>query len=219
MALTVLFALMLLTSAVLAVALGNRIAVVRDIRAGELGDVVNRAHDADDFVSGAATVFALNQLAIVVVFIIWLYRAAKNNEGLRRSKPRFSAGWSIGAWFIPLANLVIPVLIVQDLWRGADSSRPRGDPDWRRAPGSVLVGLWWAAALLSVIRFAASGSGFDNGTLADIERSNTIALIGVVFTGIAAVLGLWVVRALTRRQLDCLIAQRAEWESARSTPR
>ena len=108
----------------LAAALANRISVVHDFQAGRFSDIIKRANDADDFVDGAAAFYGITQLVIVVLFIIWMFRAAKNNEALDRRDPRFGPGWSIGSWFIPLANLVIPVMILQDLWRGA-TLRPR----------------------------------------------------------------------------------------------
>jgi hypothetical protein len=159
----------------------------------------------------------LTQFAIAVLFVIWMFRAAKNNEALERRGARFGPGWSIGAWFIPFANLVIPVLIVQDLWRGSSADHPRGDPRWRRAPASALVGWWWAAWVASIVRFAYSGSGFhSSGSLDDIETSNTVALIGVCLLAVAAVLALSVVRALSRRQLDTLRTQRSAYEIART---
>ena len=165
--------------------------------------------------NGSSSIFGLTQLAIIVVFIVWMYRAAKNNEALGRQSPRFGPGWSIGAWFLPLANLVIPVLIMQDLWRGAAPEVRRGVRDWRAGSGSILVGFWWAALIGSFLRFSYSGSGLhDRGSLDDIENSNTVALVGVVITVVAAVLAILLVRALTRRQLECLRAQRSEYEAA-----
>ena len=77
-----------------------------------------------------------------------------------------------------------------------------------------MVGWWWAAWLLSIVRFTYSGSGLnESGSLDDIETSNTVALVGVVFLAIAAVLALFVVRALARRQVDTLRAQRAAYET------
>jgi hypothetical protein len=213
-ALTVLFGVMVAASALLAVALANRIALVRDLKAGHFGDVLTRAEDADDFVSASSSIFGLTQLAIVVLFIIWMFRAAKNNEALGRMGPRFSPGWSIGAWFIPLANFVIPVLIMQDLWRGSDRETHRGVSSWRAGAGSALVGFWWAAWLVSLVRFSYSGSGLQgSGSLDDIENSNTVALVGVIASAIAAILALLVVRAISRRQLECLREQRSEYEA------
>jgi hypothetical protein len=196
--------------------LANRLSVVHDFQAGRFTNALPRAHDADDFVRGASVFYGLTYVVIAALFIIWMFRAAKNNEALDRPGARFGPGWSIGAWFIPFANLVIPVLIMQDLWRGATPKTPRGDPDWRRAAGSWLVALWWTAWILSVVRFAAfkSNSSFDDGSLSDIETSNTVALVGVVATAVAAVLAAFVVWALSRRQLDTLRAQRAAYDEA-----
>jgi hypothetical protein len=215
--LVVLFGVMICAAVVSSVALANRISVVQDFQAGNFsGDVIGRANDADSFVDGASAFSTLTQLAIVVLFIIWQFRAAKNNEALDRSGARFTPGWSIGAWFIPLANLVIPVLIFQDLWRGATPSTPRGDPRWRSAKGSWLIGLWWAAWLLSLLRFGASNAGLhDSNSLEDIEASNTVALVGVVATMVAAVLAAFVVWSLARRQLETLRTQRSTYEAAR----
>ena len=215
LALTVCFGVMLVSSALLAVALANRISVIRDVRAGHFTDILQRAQDADDYVSAASSLFVLVQVVIVVLFIVWMFRAAKNNEALDRRRPRFGPGWAIGSWFIPIANLVIPVLMVQDLWRGGDASYPRGDAHWRTAPGSWLVGWWWAAWLVALLRFAYSGAGLhDSGSLDDIETSNTVALVGVVVLAVAAVLAVLVVRNLSRRQLDALRVQRAAYDAA-----
>ena len=105
---------------------------------------------------------------------------------------------------------MIPVLIVQDLWRGSAAERPaairRGEPGGARR---------WSAGggrrgSVSLLRFAYSGANFhDSGSLDDIEASNTVALVGVVVLAVAAVLAVLVVRQLSRRQLDTLRAQRA----------
>jgi hypothetical protein len=214
-ALVVVFGVMLCASVVLAVALVNRISVIDDFRAGHFAGILQRANDADDFVDGAATFYGLAQLVIVVLFIVWQFRAAKNNEALDRHGARWGPGWSIGAWFIPLFNLVVPVMIVQDLWRGATPGTPRGDPGWRRAKGSWLVALWWTAWVISLLRFFASNAGLhDSASLDDIKASNTVALVGVGATAVAAVLAAFVVLTLSRRQLDTLRAQRGAYEGA-----
>jgi uncharacterized protein DUF4328 len=216
-ALTILFCVMVLASALLAAALANRISVVRDVRAGHFVNILQRAQDADDYVNAASTVFVLTQVVIAVLFIVWMFRAAKNHEALGRANTRFGPGWAIGGWFIPIANLVMPILIMQDLWRGSDVTRPRADPNWRATRGSWLIGWWWAAWVASLVRFAYTGSGLhDSRSLDDIQTSNTVALVGVVALAVAAVLALFVVRTLSARQLDTLRAQRAQYERVAS---
>jgi hypothetical protein len=215
LALTIAFGVMVAASVLLAIALANRISVVRDFKHGHFGNAVVRADDADDFVTGSSSVYGFTQLVIVVVFIVWMFRAAKNSEALGRAGARFGPGWSIGSWFIPLANFVIPVLIMQDLWRGSDLGRARDDRNWRATSGSALVATWWAVWIVSFLRYAATNAGFHgNNSLDHIERSNFVELVGVVATGIAAILALFVVRGLTRRQLETLRAQRAVYESS-----
>jgi hypothetical protein len=215
LALVVLFGIMLCAAVVLSAALVNRISVVQDFKAGHFGDILTRANDADDFANGASAFYGLTQFVIAVVFIVWQFRAAKNNDALDRAAPRFGPGWSIGGWFIPLANLAIPVLIMQDLWRGATPTTPRGDPRWRGAKSSWLIGVWWAVFVVSLLRFGANNSGLHgSGTLDDIETSNIIALVGVIATAIAAILAAFVVWMLSRRQLDTLRAQRRAYEAS-----
>jgi len=205
---------MLIAAGMLVAALATRLSVVHDLQAGRFDNALQRAEDSDDFVSGTAAFYGLTQVVIVVLFIIWMYRTAKNNEALDRNHPRFGPGWSIGAWFIPLANLVIPVMIMQDLWRGASPEVPRGDPAWRRSKGSWLIGVWWVVLLLSLLRFAPSNGPENDSSLSDIETNTTIAIVGVVAAAIAAVLAALVVWTLSRRQLDALRAQRTTYDAA-----
>jgi Domain of unknown function (DUF4328) len=72
-----------------------------------------------------------------VVFIVWLYRARANAEA-SEVRLRLGRGWTIGAWFVPLANLVLPWVVVSDVWRASA-------PIARRGAG--LVTAWWAAVL------------------------------------------------------------------------
>jgi Domain of unknown function (DUF4328) len=73
---------------------------------------------------------ALVQVASVIVggvlFLAWFHRAYGNIRALGVSEPRYRRGWAIGAWFIPLANLVIPKQLANDLWRAGGPSCSRG---------------------------------------------------------------------------------------------
>lgn len=140
-------------------------------------------------------------IAIAVVFIIWFWRCAKNLEAFLRDKPRFGPGFAIGGWFIPLANFVLPVLQAQDLWRGSDPTRPRGDPWWRKGKGSALIGWWWAAFVLGVGR--SSAPTYEVGDLVEVDALVAVSVILAVsscFAVVAALLAIFVVRALTARQ-------------------
>jgi ABC-type Fe3+ transport system permease subunit len=200
--------------------LAKRLGVVSDFkRDGFSLDLLDRAQSSDDLVSAASLVFLVLFIGTAACFITWMWRAAKNNEALGRQNPRFGPGWAIGGWFIPIANFVIPLLIMQDLWRGSDVTSERGSIGWRRAKGSGLVGWWWAALLLHVIRLGGGGNADErNPDLSEIQSSNRVALAGFCFAVPAAVLAIFVVRRLSARQEACLRDQQEKWRAAYGTP-
>lgn len=77
-------------------------------------------------------------LAAGVVFLLWLYQARVNAEMLAARPLWLGRGWAIGAWFVPLANLMLPPMVVADV-RRASSGR-----------SSSLVAAWWTAVLGAV---------------------------------------------------------------------
>lgn len=78
-------------------------------------------------------------MAAAIAFIAWLSRARDNAERLSPGPMRLPKGWAVGAWFVPVANLVLPMMVVMDVWR---ASAPPG-----RSNGAGLVGLWWTVAV------------------------------------------------------------------------
>lgn len=77
----------------------------------------------------------LLSLAIGVLLLMWLHRLYSARPG----KMSYSPGMAVGAWFIPLANVVLPALIVRDAWKAV-----RGEE------GSNIVFLWWLFWLAEV---------------------------------------------------------------------
>lgn len=194
-------------------ALVKRLGVLNDIENNGLSvDVINRDSDAVDLANGATLTLFILSLVTAIFFITCMWRVAKNNEALGRQQPRLGPGWAIGGWFIPIANLVIPVLVMQDLWRGSDPSVPRGDMRWKIGPRSALVGWWWGLLLLSFVRVTFGGQDRERSrTVSDVRTNTTFVLIGMAFTVAAAVLAILIVRRITARQEECLRAQQQAW--------
>ncbi len=110
------------------------------------------------------------QLAVTVVSAIvilsWIFRANANARALGARDMTFSPGWSVGWYFIPFANLVLPVQAMAEIWRA--SLRP-ADPDAERAPG-LLLGLWWTFWLTGNLTGAfAARMGWEAETLDELE--------------------------------------------------
>jgi hypothetical protein len=180
---------------------------------------LNRLIELDDRVDTLNDVFLALIVITVITFMIWMFRAAKNNEALARPAPRFGPGWAIGGWLIPLANVVIPVLIMQDLWRGSDPSVPRGDTRWKIGNRSLLVGFWWGLLFFGRVFVAVGNSRFNDGsTIDDLRSAINLQIVGNIASVAAAVLGILVVRAITARQEECLRVQNEQWTQRGDAP-
>jgi hypothetical protein len=225
-AITVLFAVAIAGAVLSIVAFAKRISVTNDILNNRFDfGIVKRANDADDLVKAAGAIYLFIVVVLAVLVIIWTFRAMKNNEALGRTYPRFKPGWGIAGWLIPFANFVIPVLILQDLWRGSDARTPRTATTWRSNNASPLVGWYWTAFLVgSVLRIGTTtrdANAFSRSYYEDLKNQDTRLLAGSVVVIAAAILGILVFRRITARQEECLRAQQQAWviPSAAAPPR
>jgi hypothetical protein len=75
-----------------------------------------------------------------VVFLVWLHRASGNLRALGAEGQRYSPGWAVGAWFVPLANLVWPYEAVREIFAVSVGMERRR---------IAIVGWWWATYLLA----------------------------------------------------------------------
>jgi hypothetical protein len=152
------------------------------------------------------TVVAVSQLfvlvATVVVFLIWFSRAYKNLAALGARDLRFSTGWAIGSWLVPILNLWRPKQITDDIWRASDpDAPPEQGSAWRSSvvPGFLMV--WWIVWILSSwVGNAAGRAAFDSGTAQDTRDADYVDIASSVADIVAAALAVAVVLMLTRRQ-------------------
>jgi hypothetical protein len=112
--------------------------------------------------SGSALLVLAITIAAFVVEIIWLYRARKNVDAFVGAAPQWAVGWTIGAWFIPLANMVLPALVMADVAR--NSMR---EPRLRQTLGMV-----WALIATNII------SGCGSAIMTASERSSDDLSVG-----------------------------------------
>ncbi|MFB9467883.1 DUF4328 domain-containing protein [Nonomuraea salmonea] len=117
----------------------------RDL-AVQLAAFGGRPQGADaEAVVGAVTLFAVlmmlvagTTIAAAAAYATWLVRARRANDRSAATGP------VAAAWLIPLVNLVAPVVLVDQVWRGA---RP---PAGRRGRWLVLLAAWWLSWLATL---------------------------------------------------------------------
>lgn len=120
-------------------------------------------------------------LATIVMFLNWFRRCRINAELLAPGTQKYSAGFAVGAWFIPLAMWWIPRRITLDIQR---AHSPAG--------GAWLIEAWWVAWLAKTVGGAVAaqlgGEAYGYSLYDDV--------VGVV----AAVLAVLMIQQITAGQ-------------------
>ena len=137
-------------------------------------------------------------LVTAVLWLRWLYASYRSLGTAYRevetpgvATTRFTPGWAVGYWFIPIVNLYRPYQVMAELWSGSRELVPGRAPSRR----PHLVGLWWAVYLLSGF----VGRLFLRESLSAEELSGLLAstragLVNDVVGILAALLAILVIR-------------------------
>jgi hypothetical protein len=92
-------------------------------------------------------------VAMSIFLYLWIFQVRRNLLALGVPGLRFSPGWSIGWFFVPVMNLFRPWQVMKETVQASQSLPAGASPeDWKTAPYSPLVHYWWWLPLgLSVI--------------------------------------------------------------------
>ncbi len=148
---------------------------------------------------GAAMLFAVSALgfllaflAAVILYCVWIHRAAKNLPALGRSDLTFTPGWCVGWFFVPFANLWKPRQAVTEIWLA--SVPDEEEIGWRAGIKPEIIGIWWATWVVGNI-ITNTSPRLPGGSAASM-----IGLVASVFTAVAAVYCIRVMRGIAGRQ-------------------
>ncbi len=128
-----------------------------------------------------------------VTVCVWTFRAAANLRGLGRLGMANTPGWCVGWYFVPFANLVKPVQAMSEIWRASDPES--GEGAWISSPSTPLLALWWGTYLL--------GGAITWGSVLTRDDPSVAGVIGIianVFTAVAAISLVGIMRGIGRRQ-------------------
>jgi Domain of unknown function (DUF4328) len=132
-------------------------------------------------------------IAAAVVFIRWMHAAYRNIYLVAPGERRYSPGWAIGSWFVPIMNLFRPKQMVNDIWRAG--GRDAADAQ----PGALPLG-WWLLWVLSsfIVNFAAR-SYMRADTAEEIKTGTILYLVSDAMSVVCAILAIVIVRKGTDR--------------------
>lgn len=138
---------------------------------------------------GLLGVFSLAATVVAVLTIVWWYQAYLVVERLDPPGRSWSAGWAIGGWFIPIANLIIPKMVLNEIDR-ASVVVDEGTSEWRQRRLLPAANWWWAfwvfASLTMTVGISVLQAQAERGALDPDAYRSGLWLLGI---GLAAVTG------------------------------
>ncbi|MFF3209608.1 DUF4328 domain-containing protein [Streptomyces sp. NPDC002886] len=137
-------------------------------------------------------------LATAVVFIVWFHRVRSNGQVFRPDGFTQSAGWAIGGWFVPLANLFFPYRTARETWNASTQYAPDGT--YRQVSGAPVVAWWLAFVVSTVLDRVSSRQYLAAETHEALRDASSFAAVAELSTTVAAVLAVLFVRKLTAMQ-------------------
>lgn len=136
-------------------------------------------------------------LATAILFLMWFHRAYRNLVALGARGLRWTPGGAVVTFFVPLMNLVRPLLATMDLWRASDPNAV----DWRRASVSPLLVVWWVCWITSdLVESAPAWTDAESATPGELRLVAWIGMGGAVLSIVAAVLVIRIIQTINARQ-------------------
>ncbi len=155
-------------------------------------------------------------IVAAVAFCMWFYRAHKNLKIWRIPGLKYSPGWAVGYFFIPILNLFRPYQIAQEIWKASDPQVTiEAGPQWHDNKGSSVVGAWWTfwivANIVGQIAFRLNMSNIADpkGFLFVSIASDFLSIIAAAF----AILVVLRIHARQSQKLDTIITETGDSDS------
>lgn len=193
----------------------NQISVIDSVIARERITLAE-VEASDNRFATAGVLQIVAALVAAITFLLWFSRAYRNSARMG-SRPRYAHGWAIGAWFVPIVNLIVPKHLADDIWRGSDPDDALPELETAGAKRvNPLLHFWWAAWLIGGIigNFAIRSAFRGAPTLEGLRGQAQAYLVTDLISVVALVLAVLVIREVTTRQE----IRRARFESGTLTP-
>lgn len=142
-----------------------------------------------------------------IVFLIsgflvlkWIYRANVRARRLGAEGMKFTAGWAVGYYFIPIFFLWRPYQSMKEIWQASQNP-----DDWKSARHSPIIDVWWALSLLILFTPGLSSTSLENRqTIADLIQINlTVQVYQVILISMLLAL-LYIVNRIEQMQVGQL---------------
>ena len=120
-------------------------------------------------------------IAAVVTFLIWQVRCSMNLQPLGMGDQKYSPTVGVVWWFIPIANFILPYLVMGEIWRRSHpNARPGFEPGQPSVPRSRILIPWWLAFGVTGIMSLGTEYAVNSDASAVLLIYEMVALTAVV---------------------------------------
>lgn len=128
-------------------------------------------------------VAALVLLSTVILWLTWIYRMCANAHALGGHGLRFTPGWAVGWYLVPIANLWAPYQTMSEIWRAS-----KNPTRWQQETADKRMLWWWltwlACTIVGSIHVDGPPAGYGLLILSE-QLTVVFSLLGVVSTILA----------------------------------
>ncbi len=131
-----------------------------------------------------------------IAFLRWIYRANSNCHGFGAQGMKFSPGWSVGWYFIPIVLIFMPYQAMKEIWRV--SRNPEG---WQNESGGPLLRWWWGLWIASnIFEQLSIRMSLNSSTMDALMASTVVSIASDIVTIALCVVGISLISAISLRQ-------------------
>ena len=170
----------------------------------EAGEVVSE-EDRSEIADRQARINFLSliaNVAAIIAFLMWIYRASKNLKHLHVDGQRFSPLRAVLWWFVPIFWFFRPYQVMKEIWKGSFPGLGTWNTaSWMEAPVSPLLGWWWGLWLLGQWMGILGSLTYEVGeTVEEIIAGNWFILVSDILLILASALAMLLVWQITSNQ-------------------
>ena len=165
---------------------------------------LNTAVEAENNFNGFGPYFALLWITGFVFQVMWIAQAHTTTTSLliRKDLRKYSRGWAIGVWFIPIANLFSTPQVFAEHQRIADAPRINGwaDLQWKATKVRATLIWWWILMLVGFVVNRSGASMIENPSmdLDEYQIGLAVLSVGLLILGAGVVCGAVFIRQVSQ---------------------
>lgn len=144
-------------------------------------------------------------IASVILWFVWVFRSNKLARALGASSMKYSPGWSVGWFFVPIMNLFKPYFAMKEIYLATmDPKSFDTEQEVEDQPESLnILKLWWLVYLVDswLGRFAFRQT-MRADTIDELIAANSWMTASDAVTIVGSLATIWVVREFSQKQQD-----------------